>query len=223
MERAMNQTARVLLTAVAFLLFVSASALADTCDNFSTFVCANSTPNTVNIVGQSTNGALPVTQMITSGSFEIKMNGNGHGFDSAGDVVILASFTGAVSGSLNGTAFTSLTTNPFNASQLGAIVGTAGSSNSWGFVDLQSALSANGTLTVNMSNVPAGTVLYALALNQVTTCKHGTCTTTWEITNITPNSEAGFTAMVTPEPGTLGLLGTGLIALAGIVRRKIHR
>jgi PEP-CTERM motif len=28
---------------------------------------------------------------------------------------------------------------------------------------------------------------------------------------------------VTPEPGTLGLLGTGLLALAGIIRRKARR
>lgn len=29
--------------------------------------------------------------------------------------------------------------------------------------------------------------------------------------------------LVTPEPGTLGLLGTGLLALAGIIRRKTRR
>jgi PEP-CTERM motif len=32
---------------------------------------------------------------------------------------------------------------------------------------------------------------------------------------------AGTTHLLTPEPGTLGLLGTGLLAVAGMVRRKL--
>jgi hypothetical protein len=32
---------------------------------------------------------------------------------------------------------------------------------------------------------------------------------------------AGNTHLLTPEPGTLGLLGTGLLAVAGMVRRKL--
>lgn len=40
---------------------------------------------------------------------------------------------------------------------------------------------------------------------------------------IAVNVNDGVTTVTVPEPGTLGLLGTGLIGLAGLVRRKLKK
>jgi hypothetical protein len=40
--------------------------------------------------------------------------------------------------------------------------------------------------------------------------------------NGTAELASGDSTLTVPEPGTLGLLGTGLVALAGVVRRKIR-
>ena len=37
---------------------------------------------------------------------------------------------------------------------------------------------------------------------------------------VTVNAKVSGDTIVTPEPGTLGLLGTGLVGIAGLVRRK---
>jgi hypothetical protein len=212
------------------VLLLSVSAVANTCNNFATFTCSQSTPNTVHILGQGpTNSSVGTNSgLITGSSFGVQMMGGG----SATDIIIAGYFNGAIGGTLNGHAFTSLSSFPEGAAA-GAIGATLSalhipisSSPSYGFVDLHTPLVAGSTLTVSLSGLPAGTMLYGLALNPVTSCTHGkhgttTCTTSNFLTNITPNSEAGMVGATVPEPGTLSLLGTGIIGLAGMIRRRL--
>lgn len=100
-------------------LLVSASAFADTCINFATYVCANGSgkglPNTVNIIGTGPTGSSVRTTvgLITGNSFGVVMNGGG----SASDIIIIAAFTGSAGGTLNGSAFTSLSSFPEGGAQ----------------------------------------------------------------------------------------------------------
>jgi hypothetical protein len=120
--------------------------------------------------------------------------------------------------SVNGGAFTSgVGTAVLIAPTLGTSCGggcfniTGGTVNIWsGGVNLFSGTFTNGTVTVS------GGILNV----------SGFLTNGSSVATVINLGRAGIVGssdtLVTPEPGTLGLLGTGLLGLAGLVRRKLR-
>jgi hypothetical protein len=207
---------RYLALSFPLVLLFPGAVFANTCNNFATYSCARATPNIVHVGGGIASGQ-SVGYLLTSNSFNISTSNGSAG----SDVLVIAAFVNSVpTGSLNGIQFSSLTSFPEGAAVnaiTNSLQGLGFCSTtcnlSFGYVDLHSALAKNGSVNVTVSGVPAGTVFYGLVLNS-----------NGKINYITPNSEAaimGRTSVV-PEPGTLTMLGTGLLGLAGAIRRRLN-
>ena len=209
---------KFLVLSFPFALILCGSAFANTCNSFVTYNCAHTTPNIVHVGGGVASGQ-SVGVLLTGNTFTLSTSNGSAG----SDLIVIAAFANsAPMGTLNGIQFTSLSsfpegsaTNAITSSLQG--LGFCGSTCnlSFGYVDLHSALSANGSVTVTASGVPAGAVFYGLVLDS-----------RGQIVYITPNSEAailGQQTQVVPEPGTLTMMGSGLIGLSGLIRRRFRK
>ena len=212
----MRLTSRILSISIPLLLVLSGAALANTCNDFASYTCAKSTPDIVHVGGGVASGQ-SVGILLNSNTFNVT-TANGKG---VGDTVIIlaASAAGSPTGSVNGVSFVS-SLGAFEGASTGAItsslqgLGFCGSTCnlSYGYAVLGTL--GSGAMTITASGVAAGTVFYAELVNS-----------DGKIVYITPNSEAailGHSTSTVPEPGSLMLMGTGLIGIATQIRRKLR-
>src|SRR5258708_992664 len=105
----MRLSSRSLALALPLLLILSGAALADTCNNFASYTCAKGVHDGAYIGGSGTAISSPGAGLLLNSNMFTVATHNGAG---GADVIILAASAGALTGTLDGKSFTSLTAFP---------------------------------------------------------------------------------------------------------------
>lgn len=118
------------------------------------------------------------------------------------------------------TSIQDVTTNTLTTgNNLGTVVFTTGAVTNGAFSTGSITITATGGSVLFSGTFSSGTIS---TVNGVTFIDANlACSGCGSVQIVASGAISGDT-IVTPEPGTLGLLGTGLVGLAGIVRRKLR-
>jgi hypothetical protein len=118
------------------------------------------------------------------------------------------------------TTIQDITTNTLTTGTLGTVVFTTGAISGGAFTGGSVTITATGGATLFSGAFSGGTYSVVNGITIIT--GNLACYGCGSVQIISKAGGLSGDTIVTPEPGTLGLLGTGLVGLAGIVRRKLR-